>query len=114
MDAELARINDSKVHMSGLGPGTIIWMLLRHPYHQEVYNRLYLVVDQALGPALGPWVLAVVGLETNGGLGESCYEEYYQRHVMNLKECEKNTSGQRWFDAEPDEKTLYVCDDEKY
>ncbi|TID12793.1 hypothetical protein E6O75_ATG09958 [Venturia nashicola] len=68
--------------------GQVFWAALKNPYHQNVNNRLYLVVSTAhekINGALKVTAIAVVSLESNGGLGKSCYGPNEQQYRMGIK-----------------------------
>jgi len=64
---------------------SIVMMPLKHPYHDKVYNRFYLVVGCDRDTASRESSLAVIGLETNGGLGRAIYRESAQPFLMEIK-----------------------------
>lgn len=70
-----------------------------------MYDRLYLAVARAsynTDESQSAWSLAVVGLETNGGYGKSCYAVDSRPFIKDIKQC---TAG---LDRDPDGNFLYV------
>ncbi|KAF2648274.1 hypothetical protein K491DRAFT_784178 [Lophiostoma macrostomum CBS 122681] len=76
------------VTLKDLPVGQIFWAALKHPHHPHVTNRLYLVIDrivQTVGDQIDYVAIAVIALETNGGLGASCYSAADQAYLMGFR-----------------------------
>lgn len=68
--------------------GQVFWAAFKNPYYRNVSNRLYLMVSTAretIGERYKTTAIAVVGLESNGGLGKSCYGPKEQTYLMGIK-----------------------------
>jgi len=87
--------------------GAIFWAPLKLEYFNDVYNCLYLVVKRmSYRKVRGKfgYALAVVGSETNGGYGKTCYVEDNQRYVKDIK---LHNTG---LDKDGDKHAFYVVD----
>jgi hypothetical protein len=76
------------IELKDLHEGQVFWAALKHPYYKHVTNRLYLVVSTAQEKIDGVnkrVAVAVVSLESNGGLGKSRYGPNEQAYLRGIK-----------------------------
>jgi hypothetical protein len=70
-----------------MNPGMIFWAPLKHPRHEHVNLRLYMVVAKGgstHADGSDDHKLAIVGLETNGGRGGDIYFDWPSGWLRNI------------------------------
>jgi hypothetical protein len=78
------------VALTDLRTGQIFFAALRHPgyRHSHATNRPYLIVSIAVekvGDRYETFAIAIIGLESNGGLGRTCYGPNEQAYIKGIK-----------------------------